>query len=39
MKTAHKILIGQPEGKRSFGRLTVMCRWENNIKMDLKGRG
>jgi hypothetical protein len=27
--------LGRPEGKRPLGRLR--CRWENNIKIDLKG--
>jgi hypothetical protein len=26
--------VGKPEGKRPVGRLR--CRWENNIKMDLR---
>jgi len=31
-------LVGKPEGKRPLGR--PRCRWEDNIKMDLKtGRG
>jgi hypothetical protein len=30
-------LVGGPEGKRSLGRLRR--RWEDNIKMDLKGIG
>ena len=35
----HKVLVGKPEGKRSFGR--PRRRWEDNIKMDLQevGRG
>jgi hypothetical protein len=28
-----KIETGKPEGKRPFGR--SICRWDNNIKMDL----
>jgi hypothetical protein len=31
---AYKILIGKPEGKRPFGR--HKCRWECNIRMDLR---
>ena len=31
------ILVGKPEGKRALGRPS--CRWENNIKMGLKGIG
>jgi hypothetical protein len=30
----YKILIGKPEGKRSFR--IPRHRWEDNIKMDLK---
>jgi hypothetical protein len=26
--------VGKPEGKRPLGRL--MCRWEDNIRMDLQ---
>jgi hypothetical protein len=29
------ILVGRPEGRRPLGRLRR--RWEDNIKMDLKG--
>jgi len=28
-----RILVGKPEGKRSFGRPRL--RWDDNIKMDL----
>jgi hypothetical protein len=31
---AYRILVGKPEGKRPLAR--PMCRWVNNIKMDLK---
>jgi len=34
---AYKILIGKPEGKRSFGRLRHW--WEHNIKMDVREIG
>jgi hypothetical protein len=27
-------LVGKPEGKRPLGR--PMCRWEDNIKMDVQ---
>jgi hypothetical protein len=37
MRNAYKILVGKPEGKRSHGRPT--CRWENNIRMDLRETG
>ena len=30
----HRVLIGKPEGKRPLGR--PRCRWEDNIKMDLR---
>ena len=30
----HKVLVGKPEGKRSFGR--PRCRWKDKIKMDLQ---
>ena len=35
----HKVLVGNPEGKRPLGR--PRRRWEDNIKMDLEevGRG
>jgi hypothetical protein len=35
----HRVLVGKPEGKRSFGR--PRRRWENNIKMGVQevGRG
>ena len=29
----HKVLVGKTEGKRPLGR--PICRWEDNIKMDL----
>jgi hypothetical protein len=31
---AYRILVGKPEGKRPLGRLR--CRWEDNIKLDLR---
>jgi hypothetical protein len=36
-RTALKILVGKPEGKRPLGRLRR--RWEDNIKLDLRQRG
>jgi len=30
----HRVLVGKPEGKRPLGR--PRCRWEDNIKMDLR---
>ena len=31
---AYTVLVGKPEGKRPLGR--CRCRWEDNIKMELK---
>jgi hypothetical protein len=31
-RSAYRILVGKPEGKRALGRR----RWEDNIKMDLR---
>jgi hypothetical protein len=40
-REVHRLLVGNPEGKRSLGR--PRCRWEDNIKTDLQevveGRG
>ena len=33
-RNTYRILVGKPEGKRLVGRLR--CRWEDNIKMDLR---
>jgi hypothetical protein len=33
-RNACKILVGKPERKRSLGR--PRCRWDDNIKMDLR---
>jgi hypothetical protein len=33
----YSVLVGKPEGKRPLGR--PMCRWEDNIKMDLQEVG
>jgi hypothetical protein len=33
----YRVLVGRPEGKRPLGR--PRCRWEDNIKMDLKEIG
>jgi hypothetical protein len=35
-RNTYRILVGKPEGKRPLGRLG--CRWEDNIKMDLRDR-
>jgi hypothetical protein len=37
MRSAYKILVGKPEGKRPL--LNFRCRWENNITMDLMETG
>jgi hypothetical protein len=31
----YRVFVGKPEGKRSLGK--PMRRWEDNIKLDLKG--
>jgi hypothetical protein len=36
-RTAYRILVGNPEGKRPLGR--PRHRWVDNIKMDLKEIG
>ena len=36
-RNAQGVLVGKPEGKRSLGR--PRCRWEDNIKMDLRQVG
>ena len=33
----HRVLVGNPEGKRPVGR--TGCRWGNNIKMELQDVG
>jgi hypothetical protein len=33
----YRVLVGRPEGERPLGRPT--CRWEDNIKMDLRETG
>jgi hypothetical protein len=33
----YRILVGKPEGKRPLG--THRCRWEDNIKLDLREIG
>jgi hypothetical protein len=32
-RTAYRLLVGKPEGRRSLGR--PRCRWLDNIRMDL----
>jgi hypothetical protein len=36
-RNAYRVLVGKPEGKRSFGR--PRRRWEDNCNTDLKGIG
>jgi hypothetical protein len=36
-RTAYRILVGKPEGKRPLGRLRR--RWDDNIKMNLREIG
>ena len=33
----YRILVGKPEGKRPYG--GPMCKWEDNIKVDLQEVG
>jgi len=33
----YRVLVGKPEGKRPLGR--PICRWEDDIKMDLQEVG
>jgi hypothetical protein len=33
----YKVLVGRPKGRRPLGR--PRCRWEDNIKMDLRETG
>jgi hypothetical protein len=37
MRNTYNILVGRPEGKRSLGR--PRRRWDDNVKMDLRGTG
>jgi hypothetical protein len=34
---ACKVLVGTPKGKRALGR--PMCRWKDDIKIDLQEEG
>jgi hypothetical protein len=34
---AYRILVGRPDGRRPLGR--PRCRWEDNIKMDIRKVG
>ena len=33
-RSAYRVLVGKPEGKRPLGR--PRCRWEDNIKVNLR---
>jgi hypothetical protein len=37
VRNAYNILVGKPEERRPLRR--PMCRWEDNIKMDLRKIG
>jgi hypothetical protein len=37
MRNAYKILVRKPEGQRPLR--SSRCRWENNIRMDLREIG
>jgi hypothetical protein len=36
-RDVHWVLVGRPEDKRQLGR--PRCRWQDNIKTDLRGTG
>jgi hypothetical protein len=36
-RDVYRVLVGRPKGKRPLGR--PRCRWEDNIKMDLREIG
>ena len=36
-RNAHRILVGKPDGKKPLRR--PRCRWDDNIKMDLREAG
>jgi hypothetical protein len=36
-RDVYRVLVGSQEGKRPLGRFRL--RWEDNIKMDLRGTG
>jgi hypothetical protein len=37
MRNSYKRWVGKPEGKRPLGR--PMCRWEDNMRIDLREIG
>jgi hypothetical protein len=36
-RNTYRIFVGKPQGKRPLGR--TKCRWEDNIKIDLREVG
>ena len=36
-RDAYRVLVGRPDGKRPLGR--PMCRWQDDITMDLQRSG
>jgi hypothetical protein len=38
-RNAYRILVGKPERKRPLGKHRRTCRWEDNIRMDLRDIG
>jgi hypothetical protein len=36
-ESVYRVLVGRPKGKRPLGRRR--CRWEDNIKLDLREKG
>jgi hypothetical protein len=38
-RSAFRIMAGKPKGKRPLGKPRRTCKWEDNIKMDLRERG
>jgi hypothetical protein len=36
-RDAYRILVGKPEGRRPIGR--SRCKWDDNIRMDLREIG
>jgi hypothetical protein len=39
VRSAYRILVGRPEGKRPLGRPRLRWRWEDNIIIDLREIG
>jgi hypothetical protein len=36
-RNAYRVFVGKPKGKKPLGRPS--CRWEDNVKMDLREIG